>query len=102
MFMCHLDAVVGVLVLAVGSRGHELTFGRGITAKPIGRNLERHFGLGMQKFTKEAFSGLGILAFLNKDFDKVTVLINGAPQISTFSLNRDDDLVEEPPVASGP
>ena len=35
-----------------------------------------------------------------EDIDEVAVLIDGAPQVSTFALDVHDHLVEEPPIAA--
>jgi hypothetical protein len=43
---------------------------------------------------------LSILALLHAYFEKVTVLVDGAPQIAAIALYGDDDFIEEPPVAA--
>ncbi len=37
---------------------------------------------------------------LHEDLDEVTVLVDNTPKISTLTLNRYDDFVEEPSIAA--
>ena len=100
--MGYFHAVVGVLILAVGDGRYQLTFGRRVTAKFVGRNFNRHLGLRTQHLTKEALGSLSILALLYKNLNKITVLVYSSPQITTLTLDRYDDFVEEPTIAARP
>jgi hypothetical protein len=40
-----------------------------------------------------------IAAFLDQNVDRITVLINGTPQIVQFTANRDKYFIKEPSVA---
>jgi hypothetical protein len=98
--MGYFYAVVGVLILAVGDARHQLTFGRRVTAKFVGRNFNRRLGLWTQHLAKEALGSLNILALLYKDLNEITVLVYGAPQLTTLILDWDDDFVEEATIAT--
>ena len=84
-------------------RINEIRSGQAILLEPdVGRNFNRHLGLRTQHLTKEALGSLSILALLYKDLNKITVLVYSAPQITTLTLGRYDDFVEEPTIAARP
>ena len=93
-------SVVGVPILAVRHGWHHLAFCGGVTPKLIGSDFDRHLPLITQGLAEEALCSLSILALLHEDLDQSTVLIYGSPQITTLALNRYDDFVEEPAIAS--
>ena len=97
-FVRHFSTIVGVPVLAVRHGRQQVTLGCGVTAKFVGGNCEGRSGLRAQHLSKETPRCLRVLALLDEDLDEITILVDGTPEISALTLDRDDDFVEKPSI----
>jgi hypothetical protein len=76
---------------------------RGIVAfEFIGHQPSRFIALAFQETPKEAFRGVFVLSALDKNINRVAVLIDGPPQIVLFTLGRHKHFVKVPGVTEAP
>lgn len=81
------------------NRRHGLLSGRAIAPELIGDHPPRRTSLVLHHLTEETKRCAFVLTLLNQNVDRVIVLIDCAPEIATFSSNRNDRrLIHEPGV----
>ena len=96
--MRDLGTIVGVLVLTINNRRHHLLFRCRIASKLVRNQLIGDSPLAFQELTEEALGSTLVLTALHENIQDVTVLVDGAPKILAFALNRHGNLIEEPTV----
>ncbi len=80
----------------MGDGWHDAAKRRRIASQLVGDQPPRHAALTLQQLEEEPFGGFPITVRLDENIDHVTILINGAPEILAFALDRDEDLVQVP------
>ena len=76
---------------------------RGIVAfEFIGHQPSRFIALAFQETPKEAFRGVFVSSALDKNINRVAVLIDGPQQIVLFTLGRHKHFVKVPGVTEAP
>ncbi len=91
--MQDLGPIVLVTFRAMDYRWHDAAKRRRIASQLVGDQPPRHAALTLQQLAEEPFGGFPITARLDENIDHVTMLINGAPEISAVASDRDGDLV---------
>ena len=61
--------------------------------KPVGTR-----SLGFQELTKEPLGGLPISSVLQQNVDRVSILVDGSPEVVSFSTDRDEEFIEMPSI----
>jgi hypothetical protein len=86
--------VVEVAVLA-GLHSRQYLLLRGTIAfQLIGDDHPWHVGQPLEQLTEKLLRGLLVAAALHKNIHHVAVLVDGAPQVVAFALDREEDLIE--------
>ena len=70
-----------------------------VAAQLVGHETHRLLPLTLLEFPKESPCRAAISTGLDEDIDQVPVLIHGAPQILALTVDRHEDLVQEPRIA---
>ena len=97
--MRDFGAVVGVPVRDVDHGRHHDAAGCWVAPQLVRDQPARDTSLALQQLPEESDSGAPIPARLHEDVEDVAVLVDGAPQILSASLQRHKQLVEMPRVA---
>jgi hypothetical protein len=79
--------------------GHDVPMGDTVATQLVGHETRWFLSRTLQEFPKESARRPPIPAGLDEEVDQVTVLIHGAPQILTLTVDRDEDFVQEPRIA---
>jgi len=87
-------AIVEALVLAMLDIRHDLAPGGAVGAEFVGDHALGRTTLLAQKPIQQSFGCPRIATDLNDFVQHISVLINGAPQIALFAVDRDDHFVE--------
>ena len=90
------------MILAVNNRGHHVFPRSTVAFEFIGDHSSRRLALVLQYLAEKPFSSTFITPFLNKDIDHVIILIDGAPEIISNAIDRDENLIHKPHVAQSP
>ncbi len=93
-------AIVEALVLAVLYFRHDLAPGGSVGAEFVGDHALGRTTLLAQKPLQQPFGGSRIAADLDDFVEHVSVLIDGAPEVAFFAVDRDHHFVEMPDVLS--
>ena len=97
--MRDLGPIVLVTFRAMDDGRHDAPMRRRIASQLVGDQPPRHATLPLQQLAEESFGGFPITARLDEDIDHITVLIHRTPEVLTFALDRDEDLVQVPRVS---
>ncbi len=97
--MRDLGPIVLVTFRAMDDGRHDAPMRRRIASQLVGDQRPRHATLLLQQLAEESFGGFPITARLDEDIDHITVLIHRTPEVLTFALDRDEDLVQVPRVS---
>ena len=84
--MRDLSHIVRVAFRVVIHGRHDVSVGGAVAPQLIRHQLPRIAPLPLQKLAKEPLRGTGVAASLNQDFDHVSVLVNGSPQVAPLAL----------------
>jgi len=90
---------VEVSRLPVADRRHDLPMRHRVTAELVGDQHPIRRALPLEEFAEEPRGGRGVPARLDQDVEDVAVLIDGRPQLLPTAVDRQEHLVEMPPVA---
>ena len=96
---CEFSARLKVSRLPVLDRRHYLPMRHCVTAERVGDQHPKRRALPLEEFAEEPLGGLGVPAGLDQDVEDVAVLIDGPPQLLPTAVDRQEHLVEMPPVA---
>jgi len=91
--------VVLILVGDMGQRRRDLTQRCLVTSEFIGDNFPRHRCLAFKQFSEETQRCSFISVALHQDVDDVAILIDGSPQVLTFTSHRQKYLIQVPDIA---
>jgi len=94
-----LGAVVEVSVLAVFHARQDLALRCAITFQLVRNDHPWYVGQALEQLAEEFLRGLLVSTALHETIQPVAVLIHGPPQIMTFLIDREKDLVSVPLVA---
>ena len=79
--------------------GHHLFVRCHVARELIGDNHARTVAQALQQLSEEALRGFGVAPLLHEDIERISVLIDRAPQIHEFAIDLAEDLVEVPRVS---
>jgi hypothetical protein len=91
-----LRAVIQVPVLAVFHAGQELAPGRLVALEFISDEHPWDILQPLEEFTEEFFGSSLVTPALHQDVEHGPVLVDGAPEIAPFSVNREEHFVQVP------
>jgi hypothetical protein len=97
--MGHFRSVVLVLRGAVNNRGQDRAVGGRIAAELVRDQSLRDTPLPFQELPEEALGRMPISPGLDEDVDRITVLVDGSPEILLSPLDVDEQFVQVPGVA---
>lgn len=98
--MAVLRPVVQSLVLAVLDAGHEPLGGCAVAPELVGDHHPRRTTLAFQQLAHQPLCGARVPPALHQDVEHDAVPIDRTPKPVLLAVDRDDDLVEMPLVAS--
>ncbi|OAI28057.1 hypothetical protein A1351_12260 [Methylosinus sp. R-45379] len=93
-------AIVQTLVRSMLDARHDLPARHGIGAKLVGDYALWATALLVKKAFQQSLSRFGVTANLQDFVENISVLIDSAPEIALFTVDRDNDFVEMPNVAT--
>ena len=94
-----LTAVVEIATLAVFDPGQDLALRRAVALQLIRDDDPRYIPQALEQLAQELLRRLLIAPALDQDIEDVVVLIDGAPQVMAFAINRQKHFVQVPFVA---
>ena len=97
--MGYFGAIVRVLGRVVGEQGHDVPMCDTVAAQLVGHETNWFLSLTLQEFSKESPRRTPVPTGLDEEVDQVTVLVHGAPEILTLTVDRDEDFVQEPRIS---
>ena len=83
----------------MGNQGHDVPMGDAVAAQLVGHETRRFLALPLQEFSEESPRRTPVSTRLDEDIDQITVLVHGAPEILTLTVDRDEDFVQKPRIA---
>src|SRR5262249_25771439 len=92
-------AVVEIATLAVFVPGQDLPFGRAVALQLIRDDDPRYIPQALEELAKELLRPLFIAPALDQNVEDVVVLVDSAPQVMAFAMNRQKHLVQIPLVS---
>ena len=97
--MRHLSAVVRILRGAVMDRGEGGPVGCPITAQLVGDQAVGNVAQPLPQLAKEPFGRTCIPAFLHQNIKRVSVLVDGPPQVIALSSDTNKQFIQMSGVA---
>ncbi len=91
-----LGPVVIVLPGCVGNRWNQSSMSGTVASQLVGDKLGGSRSLGFQELTKEPLGGLPISSLLQQNVDRVSVLVDGSPEVVSNPTDRDEEFIEMP------
>ena len=95
----HFGPIVRVSRRVMGDQGHEVSMCDTVAAQLVGHEPHGFLSLTLQQSAKESPRCPRVPTGLYEDVDQVTVLVHRAPEILALTVDRDEDLVQEPLVS---
>ena len=77
-------------------REHDRSVGCAVAFQFVRDQTKRNLSLPFQELAKEALRPKAVASRLDEDVDHVTVLVHGAPKVLPFTVDPDENFVEEP------
>src|SRR5262245_59533372 len=91
--------VIEITTLTVFHPGQYLTLGRAIALQFVRNDDARNVCEALEQLAKKLLRRVLIAPALDQDIEDVVVLIDGAPQVMAFTINRQKHFVQVPFVA---
>src|SRR5436309_11460898 len=91
-----LAAIIEVAALPMFHSGQHLPFCRAITLELVRDDHPWHVLQALEQLTKKLLRGLFVTPALHQNVEHVVVLIYRAPQVMTFTINRQKHFVQVP------
>src|SRR5215471_6817543 len=91
-----LTPVVQIATLAVFDPGQDLSFGRAVALQLLRDDDPRDISQALEQLAKELLRRVLIAPALDQNVEDVVVLVDSAPQVMTFAMNRQKHLVQVP------
>jgi hypothetical protein len=88
--------IVEVPVLSVFDTAQHLTFCRPVAPQFIGHDHPRDVRQPLKEFAEEFFGSSLVTPTLHQDIEYVLVLVDGAPEIVSFAIDREKHLIQVP------
>ena len=97
--MRYLGSIVRVSVCVMGDPGHDFSMCYTVASQLVGHETKRFVSLTLQELPKESSGRTPVPTGLDEDINHVVVRIHGAPMILSFTVDRDEDFVQERGIA---
>ena len=94
--------IIGIAVLAVSDRRHDIFSGSAIASELVSYHASWRVTLAFHELAEKPFSCAFVTPFLNKNIDDITVLIDSTPEIVTYAIDCDENLIQEPQITQAP
>ena len=94
-----LTAVVEIATLAVFDPGQDLALRRAVALQLLRDDDPRYIPQAHEQLAKKLLRRFRIAPALDQDIEDVVILIDGAPQVMAFAINRQKHFVQVPFVA---
>ena len=94
--MRHFNTIVGIDRIDMFNGRHDFPVRGIIACEFVGDEPAWFIALALDQATEEAHGRVFVAAALHENINRVTILIDGSPQVLVFSLNRDKDLIKMP------
>ena len=83
----------------MGDQGHDVPMADTVAAQLVGHQTHGLLALPLQESPKESPRRTPVPAGLDEEVDEVPVLVHGAPEILALTVDRDENVVQEPRIA---
>jgi len=94
-----LRTIVEIPMLTVLDSRQNLALRCAIAFEFIGNDDPWHVGEACEQLSKELLRGLLVPTTLDKNIEDIAVLGNRPPEVMSFAINREEDLVQVPLIA---